>query len=225
MKQSGKLISSEKYRPFLEGLDYVFFLPENPFCDTRLSGHADLMLFSDGEGRLFGANFLKSYEIPLEIEYLNANPGEKYPEDAKFNGLCFGKTVIVNKLTIAGEILDRLEKGERRIVNVKQGYARCCALPVDENSLITSDEGIYRACLIAGLQVLKISPGYFELPGFDYGFVGGSGFLKEKKTLCFTGSIETHPDYGAIRAFLEEREIKIEYLTKRRAFDIGAVYC
>lgn len=58
-------------------------------------------------------------------------------------------------------------------VDVPQGYTRCCLLPVDDTSFITSDNGIAKALIAAGADVLTIEQGHIQLTGFNYGFIGG----------------------------------------------------
>ena len=35
----------------------------------------------------------------------------------------------------------------------------------------------------ARIDVLKIRPGYIDLPGFDYGFIGGASFKPQTQSL------------------------------------------
>ena len=60
-------------------------------------------------------------------------------------------------------------------IHVKQGYTRCSLLPVDDRSFITSDAGIAKTLAEHDTDVLLIHPGHIHLPGFDYGFIGGTG--------------------------------------------------
>ena len=107
-------------------------------------------------------------------------------------------------------------------MSIKQGYAKCSALIVDERSIISQDRGLTRAAAAAGLDVLQISPGHVALDGFEYGFLGGAGFKISRDKLCFTGVLDIHPDKGRILDFLSARGIRPLYLTDRPVFDIGS---
>ena len=56
---------------------------------------------------------------------------------------------------------------------VKQGYAKCSTVLVNEQACITADTSIAAAVKQCGLDVLQIRPGFVELPGYPYGFLGG----------------------------------------------------
>ena len=107
-------------------------------------------------------------------------------------------------------------------VNVKQGYACCSIVPVDEDSIITYDRGIAKAAEAAGLSVLTIGPGHVELPGYDTGFIGGtSGRVGDE--IIFNGDLSAHPDCQAIRQFIEERGLKVRYFSGYPLRDIGSI--
>ena len=94
---------------------------------------------------------------------------------------------------------------------------------VDENSIITADAGIAAAAEGRGLDVLRIQAGFFELPGYSYGFIGGSCFKLSKTELVFTGTIDRHPDRGAIIGFLHDHGVEALYLRDEPAVDIGGI--
>ena len=93
---------------------------------------------------------------------------------------------------------------------------------VDDSSVITEDEGIYRA-LSGKINVLKIKPGHVLLPGFKNGFLGGASGLVSKNKLAFCGNIKLHPDFFAIKNFIEERNIDIILLSSTDLCDFGSI--
>ena len=223
--QSKKLIIGNKYRPLLEAFltDFeIIWLPDNPFLDKRLSGHADLSVFNIKNNVIFVSDYYSDIEFGKETRYLSTNQGPEYPNDVKFNICQVGNTFILNETYVAENIVQYLQKaGEYSLINVKQGYARCSALAIN-NSIITSDASIYKACINNNINVLKISQGFFNLEGFDYGFIGGTAFQIDNN-LYFTGSIEKHPDYQRIYDFCTNENVNISYLTDLKAFDIGGI--
>ena len=58
-------------------------------------------------------------------------------------------------------------------INVSQGYSKCSLCIVNENSVITEDDGIAEVLKRHNMDVLKISAGDVLLSGLDYGFLGG----------------------------------------------------
>ena len=71
--------------------------------------------------------------------------------------------------------------------------------------------------------MLKIRPGYIDLPGFDYGFIGGASFKISDTKLAFTGRLDSHPDAELITEFASLHNVDIVYITDKPAFDIGGV--
>ena len=107
-----------------------------------------------------------------------------------------------------------------------QGYTRCCCLPVNDSSFITSDEGIAKALEKTDADVLRISRASIALPGFDYGFIGGCAghiTVNGRKTMIFNGDLSAHPDYKKIAAFIEDRDIDILFFEDFPLTDIGSI--
>ena len=106
-------------------------------------------------------------------------------------------------------------------INSRQGYSRCSVCVVSDNAIITTDEGICRGAEAHGIDVLKIQPGYIDLLGFDYGFIGGASFKISDTKLAFTGRLDKHPDAERIIEFASLHNVNIVYITDKPAFDIG----
>ena len=110
-----------------------------------------------------------------------------------------------------------------QLLPVRQGYTRCSVAVADARSIITSDAGIAKAALAAGMDVLQIRPGFIEPPGYDTGFIGGCCGLIAKDRMLFCGAVERHPDYRAIRSFLEKRRIAIVSVPDMTLTDVGGI--
>lgn len=155
---------------------------------------------------------------------------EHYPGNIIYNALCTGSYFIHNlKYTSTGllEHIRRLYQDSPLIeVHVPQGYTRCTCLAVDDRSFITSDMGTAKALSARGCDVLLIRPAHIRLPGFDYGFIGGTAgnlIVDGKKTIVFNGDISKHPDYKKIAAFIKDRCIDIMYFSEYPLEDIGSI--
>ena len=118
------------------------------------------------------------------------------------------------------ELLEEAKRLNLETIHVPQGYARCSILPVDENSIITSDRGVAAAC--TQLDVLLISPGRIELPGYNTGFIGGTGG-RAGKDIVFNGDLSAHPDFEIIKEFIESRGLQCVWTTDMPLTDIGSV--
>ena len=228
------VIIGEKYCNILQngikslGIN-ALFMPDNPYVDDRLSGHADLSVLHLGGNRLLLAPYLKrsSFSQQLEdrgfdIRFADIEQSALYPNDAQMNVCILGDKVIYNPKTVPDTIVKYLtiENGAIQ-VSSRQGYSRCSVCVVNDNAIITADEGICRSAKAHGIDVLKIMPGYIDLPGFDYGFVGGASFKISDTKLAFTGGLDRHPDAEQIIEFTSLHNVDIVYITDKPAFDIG----
>lgn len=228
------VIIGEKYCNILQngikslGIN-ALFMPDNPYVDDRLSGHADLSVLHLGGNRLLLAPYLKrsSFSQQLEdrgfdIRFADIEQSALYPNDAQMNVCILGDKVIYNPKTVPDTIVKYLTIGNGAIqISSRQGYSRCSVCVVNDNAIITADEGICRSAKAHGIDVLKIMPGYIDLPGFDYGFVGGASFKISDTKLAFTGGLDRHPDAEQIIEFTSLHNVDIVYITDKPAFDIG----
>ena len=231
---AGTVIIGEKYCNMLQngvenwGIN-VLPMPDNPCIDARLSGHADLSVLHLGGNRLLLAPYLKGSSFSqqlgnmgFDLEFADIEQSALYPNDAQMNVCIIGDKVIYNPKTVPDVMVKYLTFGDRAVqINNRQGYSRCSVCVVNDNAIITADEGIYRSAEAHGIDVLKIQPGYIDLPGFDYGFVGGASFKISDTKLAFTGGLDRHPDAEQIIEFTSLHNVDIVYITDKPAFDIG----
>lgn len=232
---AGAVMIGEKYRALLEeplkehGIETIC-VPDNPNVDARLSGHADLSVLHAGGDRIFLAPYLREsalhdrlLALGMEVSFSQMKQEPNYPGDIQLNVCIVGNYFIRNGKYVPRDIDECLTINKRLIpIDCRQGYANCSVCPVGEGSIITSDAGIAKAAERAGLDALLISPGFFNLNGFDYGFVGGSCFKISEGELAFTGTLAGHIDENPICSFLEKHGVRPVFLTEQPAFDIGS---
>jgi hypothetical protein len=110
----------------------------------------------------------------------------------------------------------------RQWIDLRQGYARCVALPISGQALITADEGILKACRPTTLKLLKIQPGFVILDHHHYGFIGGTaGQIQD--IIYFNGDLTTHPDGLAIKAFIQKQGCSVFQIDGMPLQDIGSI--
>jgi len=171
---------------------------------------------------------LKQYEKQhpgfMTVYYRDHNMHHEDPNNSKdLKMRCKGKYVIalegddywIDPLKLQKQV-DFLENHEEYLA-----VAHRCVV-VDENSIITPDIGIQKACLNAGLDVLLIEKGQVVLEGYDYGFIGGASG-KVGNRIIFNGDITLHSDYDKIRSFIEARNLEIVYFDQYPLTDIGSI--
>lgn len=146
-----------------------------------------------------------------------------YPDDVALNGLRIGDRLFARRASLDATIVRYCDAHKIRIIPVRQGYAKCSAAVVDEESFITSDPGIAESGVRAGLQVLQIEPGFIRLDGCRYGFIGGACGKIGKTTMAFTGKLDAHPDGIKIENFLAQRGIYGIALIDAPLIDVGGI--
>lgn len=201
--------ADNRIKAYLENAGYqVVLISPMADIDTAISCHPDIYICHLSKDRVFHGN-------PAKLTY-------HYPGHAIFNGCSTGKFFIHNLKITDAELLDAVDNYGLRKVHVAQGYAKCSCVVVDEDSIITADMGIAKAATKSGLQVLVIEPGQVVLEGYPYGFIGGASG-KVGKTIVFSGNLEDHSDFLAIKDFIEERGLTIKYFKDYPLTDIGSI--
>lgn len=151
------------------------------------------------------------------------DPKNTYPGDCAYNVAKLGNKIIGNHKYTDFKIKEVYESLGYEFVSIKQGYTKCNMCIVDENSIITEDEGLFKALIVCGVDVLLLKTHSIKLNGFDYGFIGGAtGFIKPG-CLGFSGNLSFHPEEKQIKDFLEKKNVDIISLLSTNAFDFGSL--
>ena len=180
-------------------------------------------VFHEPERRHADMQLLKIYNVLFSLKDCQKPIGKNYPDNILLNCLFFGNRLYGKLSAVDDVVLDFCKDNHIETVNVNQGYARCSTLVINDNAAITADKSIEKAFKSHGADVLLISAGNIRLDGFDYGFIGGSGFADCRITYFF-GDISKHPDYEKIRAFCKKYNSNIEVLCPSEPLtDIGGV--
>lgn len=193
-----------------------------------VQAHADMLCHPLGGRRIVVARREKNLladlkQFGFQIKESASVIAGSYPNDSPLNAARIGNKLIANSKILDKAIRDDCFINRIKIVEVRQGYAKCSVAVVDEHSIITSDHGIAAAASKEGIEVLKIQPGYIRLPGYSYGFIGGSCGLIGRNRMAFAGNPNCHPDFYKIKEFLDRRKIEIIALSEGSLLDIGGM--
>lgn len=206
------------------GFEIISF-STNPNVDKKIAHHADLSFFVCNND-IFIAKEMKYLAEKLSLIGYNVNVietdlGKDYPYDVKLNCVAFGDYFLCNVDYVAECVLDYMKKKGKKIINVKQGYTKCSVLTTDAG-IITSDNGIIRACEKSEIECVGIAQGEITLKGKENGFIGGASGYSDG-VLYFTGDVKSHPDYEKIKKFTEKNCIEILCLSNDKLADIGSI--
>ncbi len=204
----------------------VILIPRDNRFDSRIGSHADLVLSITEDTliidecaskRIFSQ--LESLKVPYVVG--NSKLSLTYPGDIAYNAVVTADSLI-HKLDYTNPLLLRhcFNKG-KKLIPVRQGYTKCSTVVVSNESIITSDRGIYEAAKDY-MKVLLIQPGHVLLEGYDIGFLGGAcGSFGD--VVIFHGDLSQHPDFRRIQDFIEAEQKKLIYFKEFPLTDIGSV--
>lgn len=199
----------------LTGIGFsLVLLPPDSSLPEPVSAHADMLLFGNIVQKDYYDRNKKLFD-GFDMILAEESFGNEYPKDILLNAFAVGDTLF-GRLESVSKAIKKLYP---KAVNLRQGYAKCSTLLFGNNA-VTADKGIADALRNFGCNILMIRPGNISLAGYDYGFIGGASFVYENKVIFF-GNIAKHPDYIAIRDFINTAGYEILYDRSSPLTDIG----
>jgi hypothetical protein len=210
------------------GIEVIKTVPCNEIYEA-INGHADIVVHPIGDNKLVVApNVFDMLQPVLSKKGFALTKGEtwlrrNYPENIAYNVLRVGTLAFHNTKYTDKVILNEFEKNNIELIHLNQGYTKCSACVINENSIITSDYKLAKTVEKFGIESLLIKPGGIILSGLNYGFIGGSGGLLSKNTMAFTGNLEKIQENYKIYDFLNSKGIEVKILSTKQIFDIGSI--
>ena len=173
--------------------------------DNEVACHADMLLCQVDRNTVFTEPSQTSLSKKLKDigfnVFFSEMPEKKYPGDVRLN-FAVGADFILGNFAVADKTLfEFFKKSGKKLINVKQGYAKCSLCFVSSDAFITEDDGIAKALIKEKKDVLLISKGDVYLSEKHYGFFGGASGKISERFLAVTGGIEHHRDAKAILDF------------------------
>ncbi len=229
-QNSTKLAAVGNYPPVIDALrslgTEIFIIQDNPDIQAPVKSHADMSLLHLGENKFLSYNdevndYLRI--LGAEINKPSIVQNASYPQDIGLNCLFIDSFTVCNTRYSASEIIDFNNSSNRKVIHVQQGYARCATAVVDEKSIITADSGIAVKMSGENFDVLLINEGNIQLPGYEYGFIGGCCGKISKNQMLFYGNPLKHPDGERIVDFIHKREIDIIAVGNTELIDFGGI--
>lgn len=185
---------------------YLVYIGEHFYCDQ----HQGEQIIASGQ------------KLPENIIFIEGLLGLKYPSTIPFNHKILGDYVFHHEKYIPEQLKRAYVQAGKHLVHVKQGYAGCSILKVDENHLITADKGIARIAQQLGIKVLRIEPGHIKLSGQMTGFIGGCGIALNNEVI-FHGQLSEHPQGEDMKRFIYETGKIVVDFNAFPLTDIGGV--
>ena len=206
------------------GISIIYSEKAKPVAGA-LASHADLVAFPAGNGRFVLAPEQEALAKTLCKLGIHCSFGSAllngYPQEAKYNAVKIGKTLICNPKTVDSSIFCLAKEEDCAIISCRQGYTKCSVCVINKDALLTDDPGIANA-VHPFFDVLLVQKGRVRLSGYPYGFIRGCCGLIAPDTLLFVGDYKQHEDAERIFSFLRNHGIYPESLSSGPLTDIGS---
>ncbi|MBS4536286.1 hypothetical protein GOQ29_11720 [Clostridium sp. D2Q-14] len=196
---------------------------------NAVSYHPDMILAPiDSNTIIVSPKEFYYYKELLSKYNITVLKGEKelsrnYPYNIAYNIARVGDNAIHNFKYTDEKLKYYFKKMNIQLINTKQGYTKCSTSIISNEAIITSDIGIKNSLENTKIEVLTIEPGYIDLPGLNYGFIGGSTGSIDNKYIFFSGDYSNHPDKEKIDNFLNINGKIPKILSNKKIIDIGSI--
>lgn len=197
--------------------------------DDSIAYHPDIVIHPIDRNTLviapevydYYVNKLKNYNFRLikGDKFLS----KKYPNDISYNVARIGNIALHKTENTDYELKKQLASKSIELIDIKQGYSKCSLALLGHDIAITSDIPMYKVLEEKGYKVLLISPGNIDLPGQNYGFIGGALGNLTKNIVLVSGNLDYHPDGDRIKMFADANNKKLIYLSNEKLFDFGTI--
>ncbi len=202
----------------------------HPDVYEAIACHPDIMLHHiGGEVMVYAPNTPERLVRALEhrgFEMVRGHTGlgSKYPMTIPYNVARVGKFALHNTRYTDPVVKELLEAKGIEFIHTNQGYSKCLTCIVDSNSIITSDQDIYKRAVQYKMEVLLIEPDdSIRLEPLSMGFFGGAAGLVGKNRLAIAGNLKTHKSCGKILDFLSLKCVDVVMLNDERLIDMGSI--
>ena len=211
----------------------VLRLPRNPRLPVPVAAHPDLSVFFAPDAIYTTAGYaaLAQAELALlcrtadrPLRTVTREVGDLYPQDILLDALPLGGLLFCLPHATAPELTSH---PAYRTVAVKQGYAKCAALPIGSGALASADPSILGAAEREGLETVRLTAGGIVLDGYGTGFIGGAASFAPYggcETLFFCGALGRYPDGARLTAALTAHGLRVCDIPDEPLTDVGTVF-
>lgn len=205
----------------------VIFTPHLSILYNTICGHSDIMLHKINKNTVVVEPTVYNYFLE-KMKNITVLKGitmlkSEYPFDIAYNCARVGNNIFCNEKFTDKRILNHYRENGYKIINSKQGYAKCSICIVSDNAIITSDKNISIQAEKNRIDVLRVDDSKIKLIGFEHGFIGGATGLITKDILAVNGDIQFHSDCNKILDFCYGYNIKVLSLNNEEITDIGSI--
>lgn len=219
--------TSDKEMCILENLNLnILKCPKYPNIYDAINGHPDIQIFISNNYAIVHNDMNKSFIDELLSLNINVIISEnkltnKYPGNISLNAVIL-KNYFIHNLRYSDKTIFQFTNS-KKLINVKQGYTKCSTAVLNDHAIITSDPSIYKTVKENNIDVLFIPPGDIELPGLNYGFIGGTCGIIDENKMAFFGNLKYYKYGQEVISFLKKHNITPIYLRDDKLIDRGSI--
>lgn len=194
-------------------------VPSYKKLPRQIDSHADILMFYGGGDLYLPAEYYNENRDLFEgvnVCTVDEEFGKEYGKHVYLDSFVLKDMLVCREKLTSERLLEKY-----RVINVKQGYARCSTLKLNDNAIISADEGICKRAREYGADALHISDKGIILPGYSCGFIGGASAVFGN-TVVFFGDVTRHPDWMVIKEFINKYEMKIVFTPSCPLTDYGS---
>ena len=199
---------------------------------SEISSHVDIfctkiknnLIIEDSQYNLIKENINREIKVIKGTTKIE----NRYPTDIKYNVCIVGDYAIHNFSYTDKKIYEILKKENYNLINVKQGYSKCSIAVIDENSIITADEGIYNTLKQYNFDILFVdyNLNIKLLNEKEYspmkGFIGGA-ISRIGNNIFISGDIEKIDNNKTIKKFIQKKGLGVISFNNLEVIDYGGI--
>jgi len=193
---------------------------------NEVSGHPDIFIFQDNKQLIIAPNspkrlidFLNKHKV--DFIFGEKEVGTELNNSTQYNCITTRNHLFHKKGFTDVAILKK--HSNKKTVNLPQAYTRCSLTKLDENNFITSDVGIHKTLTKHNFNTLLVSPKNIKLPGYPYGFFGGTNGIHQNN-FYLIGSLEHIENSKAIEEFIIKNKLNLIELYNGPLYDGGGIF-
>ena len=192
----------------------------------EVSGHPDIFIFQDENQLIIAPNSPKELIDFLNKHKVNFTLGKKEVGTELNNSTQYNcittKNHLFHKKGFTDEAILKTHNN-KEFVNLPQAYTRCSLTKLNENNFITSDVGIQKELKNQGFNTLLVNPKNIKLPGYPYGFFGGTNGIY-KNNFYLIGSLDHIENSKVISEFIIKNKLNLIELYDGPLYDGGGIF-
>ena len=192
----------------------------------QISGHPDIFIFQDEKQLIIAPNspkeltdFLNKHKV--DFIFGKKEVGTELNNSTQYNCIVT-KNHVFHKKGFSDETILKAHIN-KELVNLPQAYTRCSLTKLNYNNFITSDVGIHKALTKHSFNSLLVSPKNIKLPGYPYGFFGGTNGIHQNN-FYLIGSLDHIDNSKVIREFISKNKLNLIELYNGPLYDGGGIF-